>query len=271
MPGGLIPNSSLLLLPLVVEIVLFKPWTDLCRRAGFDRRALRVTFSLALGEAIVLFAARGEPGPATIVGLVGYLITVLWRLRWLEHSQRLEWRVWAAFHKHTRPSWLSHPRPLTVGWATLVSIGLIANSAPGFFVGIGTAIGLSVLTRAFWRLALPGIVWGGTYAGLAVVLLTLTHQLEWVRPDPQVIAGVSSLLIQIQLVLGVLPLSAVLVGAQIGAEWLGLHAVHVGARRSVAVSIGVLCCSLALDVYTLGSKTSDARWAEISELVSGGR
>lgn len=253
-------------MPLGVEIVLFRPWNDLSRRAGFDPRSLNAGALLAIAECIALFAARAEPGGATMVGLAGYLVTVLWRLRWLEPSQRFEWRVWLAFHKHTRPSWLSHPRPLTIALATLVSIGLLANSALGVLLGMTTAVGLAVFTRAPWRLALPGAVWSGIYAGVAVLLLTLTHQLTWVLPDAQVIGGVTSLLVQIQLVLGVLPLSAILVGAQIVAGWLGLRGVHVGARRSVLVSVAALCCSLALDVYTLGSKTADPRWAEVAEL-----
>jgi hypothetical protein len=201
-----------------------------------------------LFSALLLPFLPGQIGIWTIVGLVGYIVSVTWRLlgslpaalfrtRGPLNADRL-WRVTTA------------NSPESVFLLACVSVWLLTASWLGLLVLFAASILIAVRrlpNRQLGELIFPPSVW----LIEALVLAAATGGIRWTTSDqvPQAIPQV----IAIQLALTVVPLTLAGIASQVVIAWMGFRGTQAIPLWWIVSAFVAAICSLGVDVWLVAS------------------
>jgi hypothetical protein len=248
----------------VIEMVLLGPTADFGELVAWPARRTLLTTALTVTLCLALTVRRETAGFAIVVGWAAYLVTVIWRLRWLEPPSLRGWRVRHHWARRVRP-WPRH-QPLGVSVAVLMCAAITGNSVTAGLVAVGVISALTVRLSRTSIEAVRALAWPAAVLVSTTFVGVWVGGYAWIDSSDQSERLILTQLVAIELVLGVLPVTAILVAQQIVAGWIGLREVALSVRTASVVAIACLLTSLLLAVDLIGRKTVTVQLVETTQL-----
>jgi len=247
----------------ILEVLLAVLWI---RRGGYRREALLYSLpgpAVAIASALVMLFLPGQVGIWTYVGLVGYVVSVAWRLLASIPLRAVGRRALPFVHRLWSSTTANSPEAVFLLACT--AIWLITLPPIGGLIPLVGALVLSLRRSPNTRVdqvLVPSVIW----ILIAVVLAIGTGTVNWGGGDHA--AEAIPQIISVQLALSIVPLTLAGVASQIVVTWMGFRGTQAITLWWIVAAFAAAAVSLAVDIWQVGSQSVSSLSVDQAETIA---